>query len=25
LRLRDENLRLGLPIDETVWQEILEM
>ncbi len=25
LRLREENLRLGLPIDEAIWQEIARM
>jgi len=25
LRLREENLRLGLPIDEGIWKEILKM
>jgi 3-dehydro-L-gulonate 2-dehydrogenase len=25
LRLREENLRLGIPVDEAIWQQILKL
>jgi 3-dehydro-L-gulonate 2-dehydrogenase len=25
LRLREENRRLGLPVDEAIWEQILQM
>jgi 3-dehydro-L-gulonate 2-dehydrogenase len=25
LRLREENRRLGLPVDEVIWEQILQM